>query len=187
MMPALSSERAEADAAELIAKKKLQEAKEAKRFGRPGAERKMQAAAEYQKEAAREQEEAVAAEALVVGGRLSDAKNRLSAAERSMQEARSEATRNQNIAGSCALYMLAQENNPHMVVGKGFRRALRGYDAAGAKMGHFLTHLKETGTFVRPQRKSEEQLRSEEEERVALEKERLEDEVISQILALRFV
>ena len=44
-------------------------------------------------------------------------------------------------AAQCKIYLLAQENNPHPVYGKGLRKAIKGLDAAEGKMGYFLMHL----------------------------------------------
>ncbi len=60
-------ERAEADAAELHAKKALSAARDAVKYGWPGAERKMQAAKQAEIDAAKELEEAIEAESKVIG------------------------------------------------------------------------------------------------------------------------
>ena len=43
---------------------------------------------------------------------------------------------------------MLQENNPHVVFGKGFRKALKGYEAAEERMPFFLNYLKETVSVV---------------------------------------
>jgi hypothetical protein len=60
-------ERAEADAAELHARKALSAARDAVKYGWPGAERKMQAAKQAEIDAARELDEAIEAESKVLG------------------------------------------------------------------------------------------------------------------------
>lgn len=167
-------ERAEADDAQLKAKKQLAEATEAKLYGWPGAVRRMEAALESQMEACKEVEEALEAESKVYGIRLVQAETRMSKAGREFVRATGQVEQKRSLAAQCHLYMLAQENNPHVVYGKGFRKALRGYEAADEKMGFFLMHLKEKGRFVKLKGKSKEELAAEEEEKSKAAREREE-------------
>jgi hypothetical protein len=136
-------ERDEADEAELKAKKQLVEAQEAKMYGWPGAVRKMEVAQQSQLEAKKELEEALEAEARVCGVRLVEAEEMLKTAGEELVRATAMVELRRATAAQCNLYLLAQENNPHPVYGKGLRKAIKGFDAAEGKMGYFLMHLKE--------------------------------------------
>jgi hypothetical protein len=171
-------ERAEADEAEHIAKQRLADAAEAKKYGWPGAERKMQAAKQSVLDAERELEEAMQAESRVVGQSLSHVQSRLDTVLQASQKVKQELARNRQLIEANSLYMIAMENNPHVVIGKGFRRALRGFDAADGKMGYFLRYLKDQGKFLKPKVKSKEELHAEEEERIRMERERAEAEIV---------
>ena len=154
-------ERVQANEAEAFARKQLAEAKEARLFGWPGAERKMEVARLAAAAAERVLIEAVECESHVTGARLPQVDEEL--ARISVQEAamNRQAERDEQLTAAYGIYLLTMENNPHPVLGAGLRAALAGFDAVGGNMRLFVSALLSTGKFAEPRRKTAEELRIE--------------------------
>jgi hypothetical protein len=157
-------EREEANAAELHAKKTLAAARDAVKYGWPGAQRKMDAAKLAQKDAARELEEAEEAEEKVIGKEYPAALEKQEHVLAELEKERLRLEETEAATSAYRMYMLTQENNPHPIYGDTFRKALLGYESVEGRMRPFLQYLKEASQFVQPRPKTKEELEAEEQE-----------------------
>ena len=165
---AAHKERQEADAAELHAKKALSAARDAVKYGWPGAKRKMEAAKKAEIDAARELEEAIEAEEKVIGKEYPDALEKQRHVKDELQKERIRLQDAEAAMSAYTMYMVAQENNPHPISGETFRRALLGFESTEGKMRLFLAHLKEKGEIIQPRPKTKEEIAEEEAARLRI-------------------
>ena len=157
-------ERVQANEAEAFARKQLSEAREAKLFGWPGAERKMEAARLAAAEAEKVLADALEAESQVMGSRLPHVEEELARFSSQEEALQRQGERDEQLTAAYEVYLLTMENNPHPIMGAGLRAALAGYDSVGGDMKLFVEALLSTGRFAEPRRKTADELRAEAEE-----------------------
>jgi ankyrin repeat protein len=158
----------------------LAAARDAVKHGWPGAQRKMDAAKQAEIHAARELEEAMAAEEKVIGKEYPEAIAKQKHVKAELAKQRQHLTETEAGMKAYSMYMLAQENNPHPIYGEAFRKALLGLESIDGKMRLFLAYLKEKGELIQPRPKTREELEAEAAEELRLQQEERDREAAAQ-------
>eukprot|EP00960_Hanusia_phi_P056984 763418-Hanusia_phi.AAC.8 len=137
-------ERQEADEAELVAEKKVAEAKRALQYGWPGANRKLNEAKAAQENAAKELEEAVEAERIVAGEQKPAIERQKQEVEQEISSCKQKFSNNVTMIDAISLFLNAQESNSHVIYGQTFRHLIHAVASMDWDVKKFLQHLKES-------------------------------------------